>query len=310
MGWSSVPLWERRLRKRLWWAVWMMERWISLVRGMPSHISDDDFDVLDPTPDTIADSLASPAHTTTHLYQLVKLTQILADIHKTYYTVRTMSRTSNDLQLTLDLARVPRAQLKAWLDNLGPSLRLLPRGSGDQTDRARLHSVDYSQQHELDGSGSIHLSYIVTHMTLFRALLRPLENWTDMVDCRPEQAETMFNGAKAVVRGSLVCVGDFVEFLESLRDAQWNAFWHSWSRPNFAIAGSFMVHLLHITSASSNRANLSFHDEDSELRALVKRWRIANRVSANGAAGARGLANLGLLRVETMLGKLIASEDM
>ncbi|KAL6850591.1 hypothetical protein ACO1O0_007715 [Amphichorda felina] len=346
MAWATVPLWERRLRRRLWWAVWMMERWISLVRGMPSHISDsDDFDVADLTPDAIADSLSSSPHTKTHLCQMVELTQILANIQRTYYTVRTMGRTSNDLQLSLDLARTPRAQLKAWLDNAGPSIPFLARTPWDNSsssnnanttsssnDRARFRPQDTmasnnpTAQHELDGSGSIHLCYIVTHMTLFRALLRPLEGWHRDGDddsvrrSRPERTEVMLEGARAVVRGSLLCVRDFVGFLEGLRDAQWNAFWHSWSRPNFAIAGSFMVHLLHVTSSSSSfgqgqaqpslqERELEFGEEDRELRALVRRWRMAIRVSANGAAGARGLANLGLLRVETMLGRLVVSND-
>ena len=169
-------------------------------------------------------------------------------------------------------------------------------------------------------------------MTLFRALLRPLERWrhrdgddddnnSNNNSVRRPQSEraeaAMLEGARAVVRGSLLCVRDFVGFLEGLRDAQWNAFWHSWSRPNFAIAGSFMVHLLHVTSSSSpslgpsslRGRELAFGEEDRELRALVRRWRMAIRVSANGAAGARGLANLGLLRVETMLGRLVVSDD-
>ena len=295
MGWNSVPRWERKLRSRLWWAVWTMERWVSLVRGMPSHINDDDFDVSDLTPEAVTDTLSSSLHTTTQLHQLVKLTRILADIQKTYYTVRTMDRTSRDLNLSLDLARIPRAQLKSWLDNLGLGLPQL----GEET----------STHHDLDGRASLQLSYIVTHMTLFRALLRPLEKWEDEAGNYPVQAEAAYGAAKAVIKGSLVCVTDFVAFLEGLRDAQWNAFWHSWSRPNFAIAGSFMVHLLHLTSASSGRGDFGFQEEDGELRALVKRWRVAIRVSANGAAGARGLANLGLLRVETMLGRLIASDD-
>ena len=294
-GWSSVPRWERKLRSRLWWAVWTMERWVSLVRGMPSHINDDDFDVSDLTPEAVTDTLSSSLHTTTHLQHLVKLTRILADIQKTYYTVRTMNRTSRDLNLSLNLARIPRAQLKSWLDSLG--LGLLQSGE------------EASAHHDLDGSASLQLSYIVTHITLFRALLRPLENWEDKAETYPARVEAAYGAAKAVIKGSLVCVTDFVTFLEGLRDAQWNAFWHSWSRPNFAIAGSFMVHVLHLTSTSSGRRDFGFQEEDGELRALVKRWRVAIRVSANGAAGARGLANLGLLRVETMLGRLVASDD-
>lgn len=292
VDWISVPAWERRLRRRLWWAVWMMEKWLCLVRGMPSHIHDVDYDVGDLEKIDITDSLArspqEPSHD--HFYQMVKLTEILNEIQQTYYTVRSMKTTSSNLQMSLDLARKPRAQLKAWLGCVGSSMLSLP---------------DDSAHPNMSDGGSLRLAYLVTHMTLFRALLRPLGDWHIRTDEWPIRAETLHDGSKAVVKGSLMCVREFVEFLEGLRDPQWNAFWHSWSRANFAIAGSFMVQLLHMTVKSTNELENSFSGEDAELKALVRRWRVANRTAANGAAGSRGLANLGLLRVETMLGKLV-----
>ncbi|KAL3303394.1 Aldolase-type TIM barrel [Colletotrichum asianum] len=165
------------------------------------------------------------------------------------------------------------------------------------------------------GTGAVYLCYIITHMTLFRALLRPLDRWPAMALQSPNEAEGLFTAAKAVIKGSILCVKEFVEMLENMTGSQWNGFWHSWSRQNFAIGGSFMVHLLHITSASNavrfsvgDEGDLGFDDEDRELRVWITRWRSATRASATGAAGAKGLANLGLLRVETMLGRLLASE--
>lgn len=40
-----VPLWEQRLRKRLAWALYSQEKWLSLNFGRSSHISPDDWDV-------------------------------------------------------------------------------------------------------------------------------------------------------------------------------------------------------------------------------------------------------------------------
>ena len=61
-----------------------------------------------------------------------------------------------------------------------------------------------------------------------------------------------------------------------------------------------MVHLLHIITG----AGPGFTDEHMELQALIRRWRWVNRISANGAAGVKGLTNLGVLKVETLLGNL------
>lgn len=309
--WVSVPLWERRLRKRLWWALWIMEKWFSLTRGMPSHIHEDDFEVPELTEEDISDTLSSLHHTKTHLCQLAKITRILADIQKTYFTVRAIGRTSHDLQLSLDLARSTRAQLKEWRDSLPPEYQF---AAGIPPELRLVDTLgSRNDERDMDGSGSIHLAYIVTHMTLFRALLRPLDCWRDKVLQSPTGAESLYHSAKAVIRGSIFCVKNFVEFLETLTSPQWNAFWHSWSRANFAIGGSFIVNLLHITSTSgsdgSSMHNLGFENEDRELRDWIKRWRSAIRLSASGAAGAKGLANLGLLRVETMLSRVLVAEE-
>ncbi|KAL5335971.1 fungal-specific transcription factor domain-containing protein [Aspergillus crustosus] len=285
-SWTSVPPWERRLRRRLWWGLWLTEKWIAFTRGMPSHIHEEEYDVpllLESDTDDILDLTATAAcpEIKSYLFYLASLTTILADIQTTYYTVKAVNRTSSDLQYSLDAARSTRARLKEWRDHLPDSLR-------------RRQPNQQANSHDLDGTGSLYLSYIITHMTLFRALLRPLDIGPTLVSEYPDSA-------RAVIRGALLCVREFVEFVETLAGAQWNAFWHSWSRPNFAIAGAFMVHLLHIVTSPT--AGI-FLDEYAELQGWIRRWRWVNRISANGAAGVKGLTNLGVLKVETLLGTL------
>ena len=299
-AWSSVPLWERKMRRRLWWSLWAMEKWIALARGMPSHIHDDDYDVSQLTSADFEDTLSVSNQTNDHIRHLVSLTGVLADIQKTYYSTRGISTTANDLQFSLDAARSIRVRLKEWRDDLPQSLRF-------DAHRARPDSFPThrnQREPELDGNASVHLSYVVAHMSLFRALLRPLQTWSSTVSS--EEAGPMFDRAQAVVRGALVCVKEFVEFVETLTGVQWNAFWHSWSRACFAIAGSFMVHLLHIVSAwrFETPSGQGFEEEYGELQDYIKRWRWANRMSTSGAAGMKGLTNLGLLRVETLLDNL------
>uniref|UniRef100_A0A093VFR4 Transcriptional activator protein DAL81 n=1 Tax=Talaromyces marneffei PM1 TaxID=1077442 RepID=A0A093VFR4_TALMA len=323
-AWLSVPSWERQLRRRLWWALWTMEKWIALARGMPSHLHEDDSDVAMITMEDINDTLSEPCENHAHLPHLVSLTGILSDICRTYYTVRASNVTSSDLQYSLDAARLLRARLKAWRDNLPDTLRFRDaRGSKDSTgyrDSTEPHQTYHGPREDLDGNGSLHLSYIVTHMTLFRALLRPLNKWPSILArSSPDQANAINEGARAVVRGALLCVKEFVEFMEALTETQWNAFWHSWSRPNFAIAGSFMVHVLHTTAPydATRRAEIdasglpstyiTFEEEYEDLKGWIRRWRWANRVSVNGAAGVKGLTNLGLMKAETLMEKMESS---
>jgi hypothetical protein len=320
-GWTSLPLWERALRKRLWWALYVMEKWTSLWHGMPTHLheSDCDVDLL-----TAEDFEIEPSDTretsglNSHFYHLTTLTIILSDIVSTYYTVQGVKTTANNFQLSLDLAKAARAKLKDWQDHLPPHLR----------NRGKLSS----NVAQLDGNASLHLAYIVTQMTLFRALLRSISNWSLLSSNSSSQIE--LKGAQAVITGAITCIRELVEFIESLTGTEWDAFWHSCklkadpsprstnntsigSRHNFAIASTFLMQLLFIVrigqavTPTRNQAsdlqdqpsvtpNSTTSDLYAALQNLVRRWRWAMRVSARGAGGNKGLMNLSLLRIDAL----------
>lgn len=219
-GWESLPRWERNLRRRVWWGTFIMEKWVAFARGMPSHLHDDDYDVSALTRNDFEDSLSSQSlNTQTHLYHLATLTFILSDIQQAFYSVKAVSKTSNDLAHSLDVARPIRARLKEWRDTL--PIHLKPESDSTHNSAVCLGAD------ELDGNGSLYLCYIVTHVALIRALLRPLSQWPGMALSDPKNAQATFNTVKAVIKGALLCVKEFVEFVEKLTGAQWNSFWHS-----------------------------------------------------------------------------------
>lgn len=219
--WTSIPQWETTLRKRLWYGVFIMDKWASLGAGMPSHIHTDDFDVLplsdhdlEPTPDASSSSLHGlvEAESGSHFRLLTELTFILSDIMDQYYTLRATQRTSKDFMLSLDLARPLRTRLKAWNDSLPPALSLR---HGERTDSRGMA--------RLSGNHSLSLAYIVATMTLFRALLRPLENLSSV-----EEEDHGIVGSRLAVRaGAKECAKEVVEFVENLGRGALDAFWHS-----------------------------------------------------------------------------------
>lgn len=327
LAWTLVPREDRKLRQRIWWAVWTMEKWVALSRGMPSLINTDDMDV--PPLGIFGTSAISTTQDDSmhHFECLTHLTSILDDVRKTYYTVRAESMTATDLEKSLELARPLRARLRGWQDNLPVNLRSWT------TAQANISTADPRQRREtwrLDGNASLHLSYIVTHMMLFRALLRPLTRIKSSCGFDASLINEKREGVSAIIKGSIFCARELVDFLEALPDSRWNAFWHCWSRANFAMAGSFIVDLLLTISPALGPDILSsdqmtdgpamnhvmeddsqmhaptrlFQHELQELKHLIERWRWANRVSANGAAGVKGLTTLGLFKVETMLTEL------
>jgi hypothetical protein len=320
LQWTLVPLQERFLRQRLWWAVWTMDQWLALSRGMPVLINDQDADVPHLLAQTNRDPSVSDL-TANHFERLTNLTLILSDIRMTYYTVKGESRTAEDLRLSLDAARTLRTRLRTWQETLPSNLRSWSRSS----ERTTGSDLETEHHRRLDGNASLHLSYIVVHMLLFRALFRPIKHLrytgypSDVSDDR-----IMREGVSAMTTGSIFCARELVDFLENLAESRWNAFWHCWSRPNFAMAGLFMVDLLLILSQlgdadrvqntelgdSNIPADVSSDEGLKELKRLIERWRWINRVSANGAAGVKGLTTLGLFKVETILAEMRRSQTI
>jgi hypothetical protein len=45
----GIPPWEKRLRRRLWWAVYVEDKWRSLLTGRPSFIHPEEFDIFELT---------------------------------------------------------------------------------------------------------------------------------------------------------------------------------------------------------------------------------------------------------------------
>lgn len=43
----GLPTWEKRLRRRLWWAIYSEDKWRSLLMGRPPYIRHDEWDVTD-----------------------------------------------------------------------------------------------------------------------------------------------------------------------------------------------------------------------------------------------------------------------
>ena len=225
--WASMPQWEICLRKRLWHGCFIMDKWACLGAGMPSHIRSEDFDVLPltdadleaPSFDHASNAIPGflePEADSHHFRLLSELTVILSDIMDSYYSLRATKRTSKDFTLSLDLARPLRSRLKAWNDSLPPALALR------QPER-----VDSRGMVRLSGNPSLSLAYIVATMTLFRALLRPLENLTSV-----EEEDHGIVGSRLAVRaGAKECAKEVVEFVENLGRGALDAFWHSCSLP-------------------------------------------------------------------------------
>jgi hypothetical protein len=127
----KIPEWERSLRKRLWWALYMQDKWGSLIHGRPSLINAEDCDVrpveLRDFPETAEDDDEEEGSSEVEkgrltFINMVSLTEILADILHTFFTLRAAAELEregqNAVMVTLEKAKPIQLRLKEWYSRL------------------------------------------------------------------------------------------------------------------------------------------------------------------------------------------------
>lgn len=140
----SVPLWERELRKKIAWALYMQDKWSSLIHGRPSHIfaanwavrpMSLDGSVLEDDLRISSNSAVETEETRAELEkglslfsQMISLTSIMAEIMDTFYTQVAIADFAaagkNSTRLILDRAKPVQIKLKDWYARLPATVRM------------------------------------------------------------------------------------------------------------------------------------------------------------------------------------------
>lgn len=138
----SIPLWERRLRRRLAWALYMQDKWAALVHGRPSHIQAADWAVKPLTSadfneeftnadqelmeDEEADDEEQKSRTI--FTQMIELTSIMAEVISVFYTQKAVAEFDragrNATGLILQKAKPVQLKLKNWFARLPSVARM------------------------------------------------------------------------------------------------------------------------------------------------------------------------------------------
>ena len=228
-GWK-IPQWEKGLRKRLAWALYMQDKWGSLVHGRPSHIvasnwgvqnlQDADFPDVEWNEDD-EDERADIEKGRLLFTKVVQLTHILAEILDTFYTLQ-VNQTIKEAggqgtQLILSMAKPIQLKLKEWYGGLPGPIKL------DSS-----YSLSTSQR--LSSVGYLHLGYFAAEITLHRRIIRSLSSPGSSMD--PYVQHICRNAAKA----RLISAMDFVN---RLTPSHLRSFWYFASKTNFALIGTF-----------------------------------------------------------------------
>jgi hypothetical protein len=256
-GWS-IPPWERSLRKRLAWALYMQDKWSAVMHGRPSHINAADWNVAALTADDFeteqsSDPLLTPReeemphdhleHGRTCFMQMIALTGIMAEVCETFYSATAKAEYDQAgpyaSQLVLNRAKPVQIKLKDWFARLPAECKMDSSSSGSETSSSASESRTFAQQ------GHLHLAYFATEISIHRRIVQALADAP-----APGPPPYMLFICRAAAKTRLISALDFVN---RLRPAHLHAFWFFAAPFHFALIGTFGA-LLQATSPGAEEA--------------------------------------------------------
>ncbi|KAF2442244.1 hypothetical protein P171DRAFT_456225 [Karstenula rhodostoma CBS 690.94] len=261
-GWS-IPLWEGGLRKRIAWALYMQDKWSSLIHGRPSHIfganwavqpiTDDDFkeegDGYETRTEESEDEYEENLRGQTLFAEMIGLTQIMAEVMDTFYTQVAIqdfkNAGKNSTQLILQRAKPVQIKLRQWHERLPANVKM------NAATKSKFSSLGY-----------LHLAYFATEITLHRRIVQSLA---------PDHDAYGFFMIRNAAKTRLISAMDFVN---RLRPEHLQSFWYFASKINFTLIGTFGS-LLWVTAPAQEEA------EFYKIRLREYRWTLS--VSSNRA---------------------------
>ncbi|EEH19207.1 hypothetical protein PABG_01526 [Paracoccidioides brasiliensis Pb03] len=296
----NTSAWEKGLRKRLAWALYVQDKWCALVHGRPSHIFASNWTVQELTPEDFADafpirsssSSSSSDNNNNNDYinyqdtsavgsgallfcRFVTLTAILSEILNTFYTLQATSEFasagSQRTRIILERAKPIQIRLKEWFVQLPNELKMehhqhqlcyYPQ-SESTSSTCISTNTDNPDPANANFNGGLHLAYFATEITLHRTIIRSLG---------PDSADPYLSHiCRSAAKTRLISAMDFVN---RLRPAHLRSFWPSASRTNFALISSFGILL---------RATAETWEEEEFYRMRLGEYRWTLSVSCKDA---------------------------
>lgn len=243
-----IPNWERSLRKRLAWALFMQDTWSALIYGRPPHITPHNWAVQPIVPEDYPESPEDEAEEEDSegvergrltYTALINLTKILSEVLDSLYSQKAeleIRQSFDSTKAVLERAKPIQLRLRAFFAEMPDTLRMDSGPSG-----------------KLTPVGYLHLAYFATEITLHRRIIRSLS-----AQAEPYMVSICRSAAKARLISAL-------EYFNRLKPEHLQSFWYFASKFNFALIGTF-AGLCFMSSSTSEEAQFY------QMRLQEYRW--------------------------------------
>lgn len=249
----KLPKWERGLRKRLAWAVYMEDKWLSLKNSRPSHINeinwvvhslvDEDFPEKHGDGD-LKEGSSDIDNGKKIFMNLINLTTILSDILNQLYSMKAMTEVK-DINQVLQIAKPLQLRLRNWYHSLPVDLQM-----------------NNVQPRKLCSNGYLQLAYFATELTLHRRIVTTIFLQSLAGNPPPKElVDVCRTAAKTRLTAS-------IEFVRDLKPEHMHSFWHSSSPSNFTLICTFAA-ILYMTSSNKEESDF-YKDQIFNYRWILK----------------------------------------
>ncbi|KAL6149793.1 hypothetical protein ACJBU6_11325 [Exserohilum turcicum] len=204
-SWDILPA-EVQLRKRLSWAVKMIDVWHAAVLGRSCLIHDEEWPV---PPPFLSDFSQQECEATfpAHFIHMYKLTDILHTVLTTLFALKAVQTLARDYEDTLRKAQTLMEEMNRW--------------SSAATDMQ-----GESQAEDIDPSGPLLLGGHFVKVLLFRAILRPFSCLRYSAESDGSVDKHRELEARRLSRaGAKACVISFVAFTSNVKSNCIHGFW-------------------------------------------------------------------------------------
>lgn len=249
----KLPKWERGLRKRLAWAVYMEDKWLALKNARPSHINDINWVVLNLAEEDfpekhgdgdLKEGSSDITNGKKNFMNLISLSKTLSEILNSLFSMLAMKEIT-DINEVLRLAKPIQLELRNWYHSLPIELQM--------------NSV---QPRKLCSNGYLQLAYFAAELTLHRKIITVLHQQDSYSGGAPAELVTVCRtAAKTRLLAS-------IDFVKDLKPEHIHSFWHSSASSNFALIGTF-ASLLFISSPTKQEADF-YRDQIFNYRWILK----------------------------------------
>lgn len=270
----DIPQWEKSLRKRLSWALFLQEKWLCLSIDQRSHISNDDWTITDLHETNDFQDVSNPDSTDESIegridinigkilfLQKIELSKVANDILETLYSVQAKDYINSLTEMD------PVINLKAVLDYIKP-LQIKLTEWESQLPTALIIELNITRGF-ISGAPNIYICNFMAQIAILRPVLRVLSHTRE----KQVVVSKQFMGIRDIVFTKCMAIFEnILKFLNELKAEHLQTFWYTSARIGF----SFIVvfgYLLTLTSKSQQE----FDNCKDKLEEYVWKLKINNK---------------------------------